>query len=783
MRDRFVRQKGVWLETAVFLILFALALGSMTHMSPTFDEQGFIARGLGYLRGENKHMRVGHPLGLNGLNTSLLVSDETVVLPNHDPSWALPNFHRPSELFLWEIGNDVTHVMFLARLPTIWLGLLLTAFVGRWVWEITRARWAVWLALGLVAFDPNLLAHMRLATTDYGLTTFAFLAGYLLWRFGKRPSWARAVLAGIGFGLLQNTKFTAGLFLPLFAIAISLFLLSWFRQSFRETPLLSRYSPLAMLLFAYPAAAFLTLWAAYGFQVGEMPANLPTLPQLSGATLPLSHHWEQLLDIGGRLQKSTPAFLAGAYSESGWWYYFPIAFLLKTPLPTLILLLLALLGLIWLAAKKELSERWLTLFSLLIPAVGYFAFSLTTDINLGYRHILPIFPFLIGFIAVVLNWLVDSLPVPNNISSVVLVGLVGWLVGSALWLYPNYLAFFNPIAGGPEGGWRYLVDSNLDWGQELKNLKTWIDNKGVERVWLSYFGEGRPSYYNINFTGLDSFPPRLMNPQARPFYPHDPAPGVYAISATTLQGVHFANHDTFAWFRDKTPLDKIGYSIFLYEVPSHGNQVDILLAGVQLDEIDLDDFVHFQSNQIVPRWIDISQAFLWPTATDFWLVMSKDSPGVWEELPVSLNRVAENERYSLYQVHTAIEKPQEGTAFKQGADEITWLGGLNEPRIDNGNLHLATMWRKVDGVPPVKIYLHMLDDLGQIVAQWDGLSVAWEGWRVDDLLWQRHVIELPNNLSGRYQLRVGLYHPETAVRWQTADGRDFIELGAVEVSP
>ena len=143
MRNWLVWQKGLWLETAVFLILFALALGSMISISPTFDEQGFITRGLGYLRGENRHMRVGHPLGLNALNAALLVSDETVKLPIDDPSWTLPNFHRPSELFLWEIGNNVPHVMFLARLPTIWLGILLLAIIGRWAWEITHKRWPV----------------------------------------------------------------------------------------------------------------------------------------------------------------------------------------------------------------------------------------------------------------------------------------------------------------------------------------------------------------------------------------------------------------------------------------------------------------------------------------------------------------------------------------------------------------------------------------------------------------------------------------------------------------
>ncbi len=97
---------------------------------------------------------------------------------------------------------------------------------------------------------------------------------------------------------------------------------------------------------------------------------------------------------------------------------------------------------------------------------------------------------------------------------------------------------------------------------------------------MSYFGEARPEYYGITYTGLDSFPPRLMNPQARPFYPHDPAPGFYAISASNLQGVLFQDHDRFAWFREREPVDKVGYSIFIYEVPAYGEPVTLALSGI-----------------------------------------------------------------------------------------------------------------------------------------------------------------------------------------------------------
>ncbi|MCA9954844.1 MAG: phospholipid carrier-dependent glycosyltransferase [Anaerolineales bacterium] len=724
-------------------------------------------------------MRVGHPLGLNALNASLLVTDETVHLPVDDPSWELTNFHRPSELFLWEIGNDVGHVMFLARLPTVWLGLFLVAIVGRWAFELTRNQFAAFVAILLVGLDPNLLANGRLATTDFGLATFAFLAGFLLWRFGKRPSWSRAVWAGIGFGLLQNTKFTAGLFVPLFALVLLLFVVNWYQQSSPKPPILSWNSPLVMLLVAYPLAAFLTLWAAYGFQIGTLPDNLPTLPQLSGLTLPLSHHLEQLLDIGGRLQKSTPAFLAGSYSDSGWWYYFPVTFLLKTPLPTLILLVVAVCGLVWLALRQKLAGRWLSLAALLIPPLGYFGIALTTDINLGYRHLLPVLPFFTVFIVAVLTWLSELFPWRLRMGQLAVVSLLVWLGGSTIWLAPHYLAFFNVIAGGPNGGWRYLVDSNIDWGQDLGQLKAWMVENEVERVWLSYFGEGRPSYYNIDYNGLDSFPPRLMNPQARPFYRPDPAPGIYAISATNLQGVHFANHDQFAWFRDKEPLDKIGYSIFLYEVTPRGEPTDVVLAGVQLDEIAAEDFAHLQTNQVTPRWLYTPDAFLLPAAPEFWLAVAVD----FELDGVAAELVTQGEQYALYRVQNEGEATAVSQSFSLADNKIEFLGGT-ELSQQSDAIQLTTRWRNETGPVPVKIYVHLLDASGQIVTQWDGLDVAWEGWRAGDVLWQQHELMLPVPLPvGRYQLHVGLYDSETAVRWQTAAGTDFVEVGTIEVEP
>ncbi len=794
----------LWLKSAILLLMFALLLTSIRDKSPTFDEQGYLTRGVGYLRGENKHMRVGHPLGLNALNGMLLAADEQVQLPVDDPAWLKSSFHRPSEQFMWEMGNDVERIMFLGRLPTIWVGLLLAALVGRWAWEISHRHLAGVLALILLAFDPNILAHARLATTDLGLAAAALLAGYLLWRFWRRPSWGRAILAGVGFGLLQNTKFTAGLFIPIFALFILVAFFDRWRKA-RATgpqsgPRTLPWRPLLMLVICYPLAAFLLLWASYGFQIGTLPDNLPILPQLSGLTLPLSHHLEQLLDIGGRLQKATPSFLLGQYSDKGWWYYFPVTFFLKTSLPVLIMLLWATVRFILCLLRPSTKIARLPLLdaaALLIPPLGYFAFALTTDINLGYRHLLPVLPFVYVFIAVMLSSVRVRLPDARRVISrpgFALAALMGLVVVITFWIHPHYLAFFNVAAGGPDGGWRYLVDSNLDWGQDLMGLKGWMDENEIDQIWLSYFGEARPEYYGIDYTGIDSFPPRLMNPEAQPFFPHDPAPGTYAISATTLQGVHFSDHDQFAWFRDLDPVDKIGYSIFIYDVPARGLPVDIALSDLQLNEIEPKDFDLWSTNVVTAHWFDAGQSLLLPQPGQSWLALRQNSavhPSVAEEI-ASWEKVRDTDGYHLYQIPDFEgADPLPLVTFSSESGPIRLIQAeWDAQSVSTGEIFsLETRWLKQAPPTPVKIFIHIVDDAGNIVAQWDGLGAAWEGWREQDVLLQYHQIQFPDTMpAGAHQIWVGLYDPDSGQRWpidtpndNLADGDNRFLLGELNI--
>ncbi len=775
------KSRDVLLAASVLLLMFGLALTSMGKKAPTIDEQGFIVRGLAYLRGYTQ-IRVGHPLGLNALNASLLVNDETVSLPIDDASWDGTSFHRPAELFMWEIGNHVEHVMFLARLPSIWLGLLMAALAGRWAGKLSRRDWAGLMALFFVAIDPNILANMRLATTDLGLAALSLLAGYTLWRFLRNPSWTRIFLAGAAMGLLQNTKFTALLFAPLFGLVILIWLLDEWHANYRRGQESSMWSAipwqsLLMIFVAYPLTAILTLWATNGFDFGTLPVDLPAMTWLRGTTLPLVDYVEQFLDIAGRLRIETPSFLLGQYSATGWWYYFPVTFLLKTPLPTLILFAWgAVVSLFCIFRGDDTCPSLLDSAILLVPALGYFAFALTTDINLGYRHLLPLLPLLVIFSVAA----VSRRAQPNSARQLLtIIGLSIWLALATFFIYPDFLAYFNLFAGGADGGWRSLVDSNLDWGQDLDDLAPWMAANDVDQVWLSYFGEARPEYYGVNYRGLDSFPPRLMNPQARPYYARDPAPGIYAISATNLQGVHFADHDQFAWFREREALDKLGYSIFLYEVPAYGQPVDLALSGLQMDQIPPSAFARLGTNDVKPRWFDLQQSLVVPYGDQLWLakpVGQVINPHLLSYLDGRLFDITQEDGVVIAKTADLELPVNEVSRFNSGEGQVDLLQATVE-EVRNGGLTLVTIWRQNGPPEPVKLFTHVLDEEEHIISQWDGLGTQWEGWHHGDILLQVQDLTWTQDPSPKpVQLTIGLYDPQTGRRWLTENGADLVEI-------
>jgi hypothetical protein len=201
--------------------------------------------------------------------------------------------------------------------------------------------------------------------------------------------------------------------------------------------------------------------------------------------------------------------------------------------------------------------EWINEAFLLLPAAVIFCFFSLNNHEIGLRYILPIYPFLFVFAGKAAQLF---------LSSKMLIGLyiaaITWYLGSSYFIHPHYLAYFNELVGGPNNGYKYLVDSNLDWGQDLKGLKEYMEKHAISRINLSYFGSDSPERYGIAYNWLPSFYLRDPNPEKH----ESILKGWVAISATNLQGVYFDDRNIFAWLRSRKPVAKIGYSIFIYSM-------------------------------------------------------------------------------------------------------------------------------------------------------------------------------------------------------------------------
>jgi len=537
------RRTPYLLAVVLLLLAFGLALTSAIQKSPTMDEQNHIARGAAYLGTGDPRLSVEHPPLVNVLSALPAHFLLDLRLPLDTIWWEAGEWYHFADLFLWETNSNAEQIVFLARLPIIALGLMLAALVFRWANE-RFGPWGGLLAAALCALDPNILAHERLSTTDVGGAFFAFLAAYALWKALGRPSLCRILWAGLTLGLAFAAKLSVLLFGPILGLAALLDGVPG--GPGRARRLLGR----AGLSLAVVVLGLSVVWATYRFQVGPLEERGPLVPA------PLYVQGVRaVLDFAGG---GRPAYLLGQISTAGWWYYFPVAFAVKTPLPTLLGLLIATGAALQRPSRDDLL--------LLLPPLMFFLASTTARLNLGYRHLLPILPFL----AVHIGRLGASaacclLPVRRMIRGLsVLVAVT--LAFATFSIYPHFLAYFNLIGGGPQNGWHILVDSNIDWGQDLKGLRAWMEREGVECVRLSWFGSARPEAYGMCYELLPGVPHGFSLWDDPPFNREHPEPGVYAISVTNLVGVLFPDHDLFAWFRARPPDDRIGHSLFIYRV-------------------------------------------------------------------------------------------------------------------------------------------------------------------------------------------------------------------------
>lgn len=547
-------------DRLILLLLLALfllqAVSSMRLKSPTWDETSYF--GLGYYLFTQQRWDVPAAT-LHPPLSYYLSSIPYLYYDVDEKAWDLPPAYKGERAatlsyplaglrLLTDRRYPQDRVLFWSRVPTILIALLLGFFVWQWAGEVS-GRLPAACALLLFSFCPNTLAHARLITPDLLLTCFTFLAVYGLWKVVRKVTWTGLVLSSLALGGALLSKYSGLLLVPIYGILAVLVFFSDEKVSLPYT------FPGYGLLMKGGRGAKLCRLTAVLFIIGCLALCVASC----GYLFHLEHYLKGAQHQLAHAERGHPAFLMGMYSSEGWWYYYPIAFLLKTPLALLVLLLLSLL-----CFKQRSRPAFLDRAFLLVPVVVFFVFFCSKLLCVGLRYLLPVYPFLFVLASMAVTVRVQP---GQALYRVFVAALCGWFVLSSLTVYPHYLAYFNEAAGGPENGYHYLVDSNLDWGQDLKGLGVYLHKKGIGKIYLSYFGAADPRYYNIDYEWLPSYYlPEDFSGEKRDRFFRFPRSGVVAISATNLQNVYFSDKTLYNWLKAYTPIDTIGYSLFIYDL-------------------------------------------------------------------------------------------------------------------------------------------------------------------------------------------------------------------------
>jgi len=560
----------------LLIIFYFLSLTAALEKAPTYDESLHLFAGYSYLKWDDFRVNPEHPPLAKALAALPLLAI------NIDTSGITPlqrNAVQDAKDFGWVLAarfvlanRDRQELFLYPRLVMIGLAVILGAFVYLWAREAFGTTAGI-IALLLYCFDSNILAHSSIIHTDIPFTLCFFAGSYFYWRAAQRLTWGNLFGTSLFFALSAVVKFSFVAILPIWIVLGILRAFSWQPQQSQITSpevVLAPRQKMALHLIVLGTAmvmAYLVVWAAYGFRfdavggeteqlrIGRLVTKeswLSVLAILNAKYFMLPEAWLYgLLDAIRASDRES--YLLGQIYFHGTWLYFPVAFVVKTPVPTMVALLVAIVLVV-----RRRSPFPANLY-LLLPAVIFFSLAVCSKFNIGLRHILPIYPFLFVWIGgmVAAIWASRSRTAQWGVS---LLGI--WLLISSLRVYPDYLAFFNELAGGPANGHNVLVDSNLDWGQDLKGLRNWMSDHDVSRIQLTYFGTLDPAYYGIDADPL----PGTLTVLSRPRIGNYAAPSHIAISVTYLKGLYLWNRDQYASFRQQKPVAVIGHSIWVFRL-------------------------------------------------------------------------------------------------------------------------------------------------------------------------------------------------------------------------
>lgn len=483
-----------------------------------------------------------------------------------------PNETQPPELMrFWEANTaNFEAISFWARVPMV----LFTVALGVLIFVIARnqfgARAAVF-AVALFSFEPTMLAHGRVVQTDVPAAFGYLLFSYVFYWYLQRPSWRRAAGLGGATSVALLAKFSMLLIAPVLVVALAVL---WWQAPRKQQPrvMFLKHSLLVTLLVlitingAYlfnrrPLSDEDVYWVQKSFPANSVAVlrTVRTASYILPTDFVLGIFWQAWHNNQGH-----PASLLGQYSRTGWWYYFPVAFALKTTIP---FLLVSLASLAWAGYQLIRNRDHPRFLAMLLPFVIYSGFVLFSHIDIGVRYYLPAFPFLF----ILGGALLDSLLQPRRVrvgAIVIVWAIFGWTGIEAVRAFPNYLPYMNQLASSRPHWW-YLSDSNVEWGDDAKELAAYLHERGETRVQTAFLGD----FFSLHFYGVDSI--SLISPAAG-----EPEPTRYAaVGASFLNGsttpeyflrgkwpsdaqrINFLDE-----FRRRTPEVVIGNSLYVYRM-------------------------------------------------------------------------------------------------------------------------------------------------------------------------------------------------------------------------
>ena len=550
--DKTYRLPALLAAAALVFHLFA-GLSFIRSAAPTYDEAVHLSSGYSYLDTGLYRMNVmDHPPFSEMLSALPLLAMKPQSFTGHPYFANLMPYHY-GDLFLYQNTVSPERLLNTARIFTfaVWTALL-AWFIWLFVSRLESAP-AAFFSLAVFGLMPVFISNNALVTTDAAAAVFYFGSFALAWLFtsvkplrkegkgGKKtevPDSGRlrfwAAMAGLTAGLGMVSKFSLFIVPPMVAAF-------WIADNLRWPRL--KFSTLLGYIGIYFAACLVTAALVYKFDMGL--------------------YFKGLSETLRRLDQGRSSFVMGRHTLEGVWWYFPAALAVKTPL----LALFGGLAGLWLAFRNFRRDYlWL-----ILPSAVYFAASLNTKVQIGYRHIMPVMPFIAALAGIALARLAEA-----KKGAWLAAGLLALTAASVARAHPFYLAYFNEAAGGPAGGYKLLVDSNLDWGQDVKGVGEYLKGRGNPPVIFSYFGVARPESYGIDYAplGIISNVP-LSGTGAQVCAMKET---LLAVSATNLQGTYYPDKATFDWLKTRKPVFTAGYSIFLYDLSSDREGLEKLAA-------------------------------------------------------------------------------------------------------------------------------------------------------------------------------------------------------------